>query len=282
MKQQPTLLGCFAHPDDEILGPGGTLAHYAANGVHVELVCATRGEAGEIADPALATPETLAQVREAEMRCAAATLGVHHVTFLDYRDSGMADAADNQHPDAFINAPVESVLSQLVKIIRRVKPQVIITFEPFGGYGHPDHIAIHRHTHAAFTAAANPSYQPDLGSPWPTARLFYPIVRTAFFTEMKKRMAARDLDVSFFDNLDAQRAKRWPDDNFQVVMDISHTIARKWTAFHCHRTQFGPDNLFRRLPDSEMANLLKTEYFALAVPEPAPGLLLADLFDGLG
>ena len=281
MRPPPTLLGCFAHPDDEILGPGGTLAHYAANGARVELVCATRGEAGEIADPALATPETLAQVREAEMRCSAATLGVDHVTFLDYRDSGMAGAKENERPDAFINAPADEVTAQLVAIIRRVKPQVVITFEPFGGYGHPDHVAIHHHTHAAFTAAADPAYRPDLGAPWQAARLFYPIVRTAFFMAMKERMAARGLDVSFFDNLEAQREKRWPDDKYQVVMDVAHTIARKWTAFHCHRTQFGPDNLFRRLPEGEMADLLKMEYFALAAPEPSPGLLLADLFDGL-
>ncbi len=281
MRQQPILLGCFAHPDDEILGPGGTLAHYAANGARVELVCATRGEAGEIADPALATPETLAQVREAEMRCSATTLGVDHVTFLDYRDSGMAGTKENAHPHAFINAPADSVVAQLVEIIRRIKPQIILTFEPFGGYGHPDHIAIHHHTRAAFAAAANPAYLPDLGGPWKTARLFYPIVRAAFFMAMKERMAARGLDVSFFDNLEAQAGKRWPDDHFQVVMDISSTITRKWTAFHCHRTQFGPDNLFRRLPDNEMADLLKMEYFALAAPEPTPGLLLADLFDGL-
>ena len=89
------------------------------------------------------------------------------------------------------------------------------------------------------------------------------------------------MDLSFFDRLEEWREKRWPDDNYQVTLDINHTISRKLTAFHCHHTQFGEDNLFRRLPEEEMAELLQTEYFALAYPIPDPALQLADWFDGL-
>lgn len=280
MSEQKILV-CLAHPDDEILGPGGTIARYAQNGTTVELVCATRGEAGEIADPALATPETLAKVREAELRCAAETLGIDHVTFLDYRDSGMAGTEDNQRPDAFINANAGEVVAQLVAIIRRVQPQVIITFEPFGGYGHPDHIAIHHHTHAAFEKAGDPEYRLDLGRPFQPQRLFYPLVRAAFFHEMKQRMVVHGLPTDFFDTIEERRGKGWPDDKFNVVMDVSAAVKQKMAAFACHRTQFGPDNLFRRLPESEMAELLQTEYFALARPEPSPSLKLIGLFDGL-
>jgi LmbE family N-acetylglucosaminyl deacetylase len=280
MSEQKILV-CLAHPDDEILGPGGTIARYAQNGTYVELVCATRGEAGEIADPALATPETLAGVREAELRCAAETLGIDRVTFLGYRDSGMAGTDENQRPDAFINAEADEVVAQLVAVIRRLQPQVVITFEPYGGYGHPDHIAIHHHTLAAFEKAGDADYRLDLGRPYQPQRLFYPLVRFAFFQAMKEKMEAYGLETDFFINLEERRGKGWPDDKFNVVMDVSATVARKMAAFACHRTQFGSDNLFRRLPESEMAELLQTEYFALARPELSNGRLLSDLFDGI-
>ncbi len=275
------ILVCLAHPDDEILGPGGTIARYAQNGTTVELVCATRGEAGEIADPALATPETLAEVREAELRCAAETLGIDQVTFLGYRDSGMAGTEDNQRPDAFINADADEVVAQLVAVMRRVRPQVVITFEPYGGYGHPDHIAIHHHTHAAFEKAGDVEYRLDLGRPFQPQRLFYPLVRFAFFQAMKEKMEAHGLETDFFTNLEERRGKGWPDDKFNIVMDVSATVEQKMAAFACHRTQFGSDNLFRRLPESDMAQLLQTEYFALARPQPANDLRLQGLFDGL-
>ncbi|MFQ5435176.1 MAG: PIG-L family deacetylase, partial [Anaerolineae bacterium] len=270
-----------AHPDDEILGPGGTLAHYAMNGTAVELICATRGEAGEIADPALATPETLGAVREQEMRCAAKTLGVAQVTFLGFRDSGMDGSDDNQHPQAFVNAAAEAVVPQIVAVIRRFRPQVVMTFEPWGGYGHPDHIAINRHTHAAITAAADPAYRPNLGQTWAVARLFYELLPVRHFEAMQTRMASRGLDVNWFENLQIRREKGWPDDNVQCIMDVRHTVAAKWAAFNCHRTQFGEGNLFRRLPAEEMQEILSREYFALALPEPAPDLRLHDLFAGL-
>ena len=281
MNRQKILL-CLAHPDDEILGPGGTIAQCVQNGAYVALVCATRGEAGEIADPALATPQTLAQVREQELRCAAETLGIQKVTFLGYRDSGMAGTDDNQHPGAFMIADADEVVAQLVAAMRRVRPQVVITFEPFGGYGHPDHIAIHHHTHAAFEKAGDSEYRLDLGRPFQPQRLFYPLVRAAFFHEMKEKMEERDLDTSFFTDLEANRKKNgWPDDKYNLVVDISTTIDQKMAAFACHRTQFGPDNFFRRLPEAEMKALLQKEYFALAVPQSASGRLLSDLFDGI-
>ena len=160
-----TLLALFAHPDDEAFGTGGTIAHYASDGTCVTLVCTTRGEVGEIAEGTGATPETLGEVREGELRCAAETMGISELIFLGYRDSGMVDTSENADPRAYINAPAEEVVPRLVGIIRRVQPQVVITFEPNGGYGHPDHIAIHRHTVAAFHAAADPSRYPEQGQP---------------------------------------------------------------------------------------------------------------------
>lgn len=275
------LLILYAHPDDEILGSGGATARYASEGAQVELVVATHGEAGEIADPALASPETLGEVREQEMRCAAQTLGISRVTFLGYRDSGMAGTADNQHPRAYLNSDPAEVVPCLVEIVRRFRPHVILTFEPFGGYGHPDHKTIHKHALLAVPAAADPAYRPDLGRAWDTPRLFYPLVRRPIWTAMKERMAARHLDLSFFAELEKRRAEGWPDDQYHVTLDISGKVEQKLAAFRCHATQFGPDNIFRRLPEAEMAEVLRYEYFAQALPEPTPGLKLNGLFDGL-
>lgn len=277
---QPSLLAIFAHPDDEAFGTGGTISRYAAEGVKTYLVCATRGEVGEISDPSLATPETLGQVREGELRCAAETMGVAELIFLDYRDSGMAGSQENQDARAFIHAPADEVIARLAGIMRRLQPQVVATFEPNGGYGHPDHIAIHRHTVAAFHAAADPRYRPDLGAPWQARRLFYTAIPRSFFLEMRRQLEALGEDTHDFDRFD-DPAMGWPDDQVHVRLDVASTVNAKWEALNCHRTQFGPGNLFRRLPEERVKALMSVEHYALAWPEPQPGLQLSGLFAGL-
>lgn len=277
-----SLLAVFAHPDDEAFGTGGTLARCAAAGAAVTLVCATRGEVGEIADERLATRETLGRVREEELRCAAATVGVREVIFLGYRDSGMAGTPENAHPDAYINAAEAQVVAQLVAIIRRVQPEVVVTFEPNGGYGHPDHIAIHHATVKAFHAAQEAAYRPDLGSAWAAARLFYTAIPRSFFVQMVAEMDARGVDTTEFRRFSESGAGGWPDEQVTAIVDVSATVEAKWQALHCHRTQFGPGNLFRRLPEPVVKELLAREYFAQAWPlPPAGGRVLEDLFAGL-
>lgn len=276
-----SLLAAFGHPDDEAFGTGATLAHYAALGVQVGLVCATRGEVGEIADPTLATPETLGEVREEELRCAARTLGVREVDFLGYRDSGMPGTPENADPRAFANIPAEEVVCRLVRMIRRWQPQVVITFEPGGGYGHPDHMAISRHTTAAFHAAADPAAYPDQGAAWPAARLFYTVIPRSFFAEMRDRMTALGIDTSQFARFDENKIG-WPDERVHCRMDVSDQIETKLAALQCHRTQLGPENLFRRLPEEIVKQMLSREHFSLVWPEPSSGLHLGDLFADLG
>jgi N-acetyl-1-D-myo-inositol-2-amino-2-deoxy-alpha-D-glucopyranoside deacetylase len=275
------LLALFAHPDDEAFGTGGTLACYAATGTEVTLVCATRGEVGEIADPSYATPETLGQVREAELRCAAETVGVKEVIFLGYRDSGMAGTPENADPRAFINAPADQVVPQLVGIIRRVQPQVVVTFEPNGGYGHPDHIAIHRHTVSAFHAAADPTLYPEQGAAWRAQRLFYTAIPRSFFLQMRDEMIALGMDTSEFRRFEDGGDGGWSDDQITATLEVSDTVEAKWEALNCHRTQFGPGNLFRRLPEDIVKELMSHEHFALAWPKPEPDLRLPGLFAGL-
>jgi N-acetyl-1-D-myo-inositol-2-amino-2-deoxy-alpha-D-glucopyranoside deacetylase len=274
---QQTLLAIFAHPDDEAFGSGGTLAHYAAQGARVVLVCATRGEVGEIADDSLATHETLGRVRENELRCAAQTLGISELIFLGYRDSGMAGTLQNDDPRAFMNIPADEVVSRLVSIIRRVRPQVVLTFEPNGGYGHPDHMAIHRHTLAAFHAAADAARYPEQGQTWQASHLFYTAIPRSFFLDMRHRLEAMGADTSEFARFEESGAG-WPDDKVNVMLNVADEVEAKWTALNCHRTQFGPDNLFRRLPEDEVKGMMSQEYFALSWPEPEPGLQLNDLF----
>lgn len=269
MIETPVLLACYAHPDDESFGSGGTLAYYAQRDVHVALVCATRGEVGEISDPALATPETLAAVRENELRCACQAMGFDDLTFLDYRDSGMAGTPENDDPRAFVNVEAETVIARLVGLIRQRQPQVVMTFDPQGGYGHPDHLAIHRHTVAAFHAAGDANQYPEQGLPWQPSRLFYAVIPHSTFTEIRRQMAAQGLDTSRFDNIEDQAGFKigWPDDRIDVVIDVNGTVEAKWTALHCHQTQFGTDSMFRQIPEADIKTLMSREHFVLAWPE---------------
>jgi LmbE family N-acetylglucosaminyl deacetylase len=274
------ILAIFAHPDDEAFGTGGSLSHFAAEGHRVSLICATRGEVGEISDPSLATPETLGDVREGELRCAAETMGIVELILLDYRDSGMLNSAGNQDPRAFINAPAEKVVYQLVECIRRIQPDVIVTFEPHGGYGHPDHIAIHRHTVTAFHAASDPSFASELGNAWQTSRLFYTAIPRSFFLELRgqiEAMGGDSADMDWLENPDLG----WPDEEITVVLDVSSTVDSKWEALNCHRTQFGPANLFRRIPENTVKILMSKEHFLLAWPEPTPGLVMDSPLAGM-
>jgi N-acetyl-1-D-myo-inositol-2-amino-2-deoxy-alpha-D-glucopyranoside deacetylase len=273
-----SLFAVFAHPDDEAFATGATLAHYAAHGTQATLVCTTNGDVGEIADPALATPDTLWQVRQDELRCASGLLGVHDLVFLNYRDSGMAGTPENDDPRAFANAPAEEVVGRLVGLIRRRQPQVVVTFDPSGGYGHPDHLAAHRHTVAAFHAAGDPAQYPAAGQPWPPARLFYAVTPRSFWQQMVEQMKAAGEDVSGWER-DPEEAWGWPDEQVTVALTLPDTVEAKLAALACHATQFGPDNPFRKLPEQTVRELMSHEYFALAWPEPTGRL--ADLFEGL-
>jgi LmbE family N-acetylglucosaminyl deacetylase len=162
IKSKKRLLAVLAHPDDESFGMGGTLALYAQRGVEVHLICATRGEVGETPPGFERNDRSIAEMRMDELRCAGQILGLEKVHFLNYRDSGMPGSADNHHPRALAAAPLEQVAQEIAGYIRKLKPQVVLTFDPFGGYGHPDHIAIQRATENAFYLAGEDTLIEDL------------------------------------------------------------------------------------------------------------------------
>jgi LmbE family N-acetylglucosaminyl deacetylase len=168
MDEKKVILTVLAHPDDETFGMGGTLALYASKGIEVDLICATRGEVGDVPEDMMTGFSSVAELREHELLEATKFLGLTHVDFLDYRDSGMPGSEDNHHLQALAAAPLEEVTGKVVQYIRKYKPQIVLTFDPIGGYRHPDHIAIQQATEKAFFAAGKsdlfpgefPAYDP--------------------------------------------------------------------------------------------------------------------------
>jgi N-acetyl-1-D-myo-inositol-2-amino-2-deoxy-alpha-D-glucopyranoside deacetylase len=188
MERQRTLVLVGAHPDDETFGMGAALAHYVQKGYKVYYVCATRGEAGEAGPEYLQGYQTIGELRTAELKCAEKTLGLTGVIFLGYRDSGMAGSEDNKNPQAFINAPLEQATGRVVKILRELKPEVVVTSDPAGGYGHPDHIMAHKVTLKAFHAAGDAVQYKDAGPVFQPQKLYYSIFPHGFMRFMVKLM----------------------------------------------------------------------------------------------
>ncbi|HNB53254.1 MAG TPA: PIG-L family deacetylase [Anaerolineales bacterium] len=260
----PTLLILLAHPDDET-GCSGTMMTALAQGWRVVLACATRGEEGEIADPKLATRENLWQVREAELRCACQILGVDEVVFLDYCDSGMDGSPSNENPKSFMQAQPAIVHQQLVQLIRRTRPEAVITFEPYGIYGHPDHIAMSRFATTAFNLAGDTSFYPEGGPPWQARQLFYFVIPTPWFAKVRDQMKALGLDTSGFDSL-AQFLRPSLDTQITHILDVSTFVPQKMASLRCHQTQIGPDSGFYHLMKPEFMSLHGQEHYIQIYP----------------
>lgn len=170
-----TILAVLAHPDDESFGLGGTLALYTQKGYYVYYLCATRGEAGTVDEEHLRGFSSTAEMRTDELMRAAKHLGLKDVFFLGYRDSGMPGTEENKHPDAQINHSINEVAGRVVKYIRELKPHVVLTHDPIGGYKHPDHIHIHKATKLAFEKADDASFHPEAGLPFKPRALYYQV-----------------------------------------------------------------------------------------------------------
>src|ERR1700722_13014638 len=177
MPDQRCLLSVHAHPDDESSKGPATVARYHDQGVHTVLVCCTGGEEGDILNPAMDRPEVrenMAEFRRLELAAATAIIGYDELVYLGYRDSGMPESEANKNPESFAMAPLDEAVGRLVKIIRRVRPQVLVSYpDEQNRYPHPDHIRVHEISVIAFDAAADPGAYPEAGAPYAPAKMYY-------------------------------------------------------------------------------------------------------------
>ncbi len=240
-KSKATLLAVLAHPDDESFGMGGTLALYSRRGDNVYLVCATRGEVGTVDPEYMQGYDSVAELREAELRCAAQHLGLKGVRFLGYRDSGMPGSPDNRHPDAQVAHPLDEVAGRIVKHIRELKPDVVLTFDPIGGYRHPDHIHVHQATTLAFEHADDPSFHPECGLPFKPRALYYHVFPHKFLRVATRIMPIFGADPRRFGRNRDVDLKALTEFDFptHVKINVGPVSKIKAAAGGCHASQGG-------------------------------------------
>lgn len=280
---QKIILAVLAHPDDESFGMGGTLALYAQRGAAVHLICGTRGEAGEVDEKLLDGFASIAERREFELHCAAEKLGLTTVHFLEYRDSGMAGSAENQHPNALAAAPLDDVAGKIALLMRQIKPQVVLTFSPNGGYGHPDHIAIQRATVKAFHLSSDATFVSDLPV-WQPDKLYFSIMPMVWI-----KLAARILPLLGKDprrigrNQDIDLIAILQDSDYPIHarINIRQALTQREEAALCHSSQLDGAAM-RRGPLRWISLLMpQKDYFMRAYPEVKGKLRESDLFEGI-
>jgi LmbE family N-acetylglucosaminyl deacetylase len=281
------MLISFAHPDDESFGMGGAIAMYAERGVEITLICATNGDVGTVDAEFLEGYDSIAELRIDELRCAAETLGIKEVITYGYRDSGMMGAPENNHPDCLWQADEDVVVERIVRDIRRTRPHVVITFDPFGGYGHPDHIFMHRATTRAFHAAGDPDQFPehiaDGLEPYRPQKLYYntfprlPLQLRIWWMRLRgedPRRLGRNKDLDLQAVLEHREPSHARLDlrGYQPVWDA---------AAGCHASQQNPRQT-ESLLDKLNRFIFRHQNFTRAWPEPnGREPLEHDLFEGI-
>ena len=283
MTAELRLLTIHAHPDDEASKGAATVGRYVAEGVEATLVCCTGGEAGSILNPAMDRPEVIenmAQVRREELDRSAEAIGFHEVVMLGYRDSGMPDSPENADPRCFARAPEDEAVERLVRIIRRTRPQVILTYgDEQSGYPHPDHLRVHDISIIAWDAAGDPDRFPDAGEPWTPSKLYYSTWARARFTAMHEAFLANELE-SPFDQKWFDRPSQ--DHKITTRIDITGYYGVRSAALRAHATQIDPaERFWFGLTDEIAEAAYPFEDFELAasrVPTKTPE---DDLFAGL-
>ena len=280
---KPKILAVLAHPDDETFGMGGTLALYARRGCEVYLVCATRGEVGTVDAVHMGGHGSIAELRGWELQCAAEQLGLKAVLFLDYRDSGMPGSPDNRHPDALVAHSLDEVAGRIVEHIRTLKPDVVLTFDPIGGYRHPDHIHVHHATTTAFERSDDAAFHPESGSPFKPRALYYSVFPHRFLRIITRLMPLVGVNPRRFGrNKDIDlRALAAFDFPVHVQIDIRSVAKAKTAASACHASQGGMTmrqglmGLVTRLAGE------RENYMRAFPPVGAQGRPQADLFEGI-
>jgi N-acetyl-1-D-myo-inositol-2-amino-2-deoxy-alpha-D-glucopyranoside deacetylase len=266
-----TLLLVHAHPDDEAISTGGAMLKARADGHRVVLVTATRGEAGEIynMDEASTRPR-LGEVRTKELEAAGQLLGVNRGEFLDYRDSGMVGTPENDDPRSFHQAPLNEAAAKLAAILREERPDVVVTYDADGTYGHPDHIKAHLVTNAALDLLEKEGWRPS--------KLYYTgIPRTL----MQQFMESLPEDARRQEQEGTIRIPGTPDELITTQVDVGEYVDRKREAFAAHVTQNDPNSWFTTMADQIYRLAFGTEYYRLARGNPGSKLPENDLFMGV-
>jgi N-acetyl-1-D-myo-inositol-2-amino-2-deoxy-alpha-D-glucopyranoside deacetylase len=307
----PTLMTVHAHPDDEVIGTGGTMARAVREGRRVVLVTCTRGEMGEIVVPELDTEDNhrrLGELRAAELERAMAALGVTEWDNLGYRDSDMMGRPGNRDPRSFWQADIDEAIGRMTWMIRRYRPDVITTYNDYGGYGHPDHIRTHLVAVGGFERAGDPAWYPaqlapehggtgapaEEGglAPWAPAKLYEQALPASLRTAIRDRMEALG-ERSFWtppeDATEEQRAEfeahaarmLVPDEAITAWIDVDDVLDQRWDAMRAHATQISDQNPFVRFGKEAWAEFWHREAFVRRESRgPAPDHE-TDLFAGL-
>jgi len=287
------ILFVHAHPDDETIGNGATMARYAAEGAHVTLVTCTLGEEGEVLVPELAhlaadRDDLLGRKRVQELATAMEALGVTDHRYLGgagrYRDSGMMGLPTNERPDSFWQADLDEAAGQLVAVIREVRPQVVVTYDENGGYGHPDHIQAHRVAMRAVALAGEGSHGAD--EPWQVAKVYWNLVPRSvlqrWIEALREEGATNFFDVESADELPFAA----PDELVTTVVDAAMQVEAKLAAMRAHATQIAVDGPFFALSNNIGLQAWGLEYYRCvlgeAIPDPDdPDGRETDLFAGV-
>jgi LmbE family N-acetylglucosaminyl deacetylase len=258
------LLFCLAHPDDESFGSGPFIAKCAAEGVQVSLICATNGDVGHVDPEKLAGYKSIAELRMAELDCAAQVLGLHEVIRFGYRDSGMMHSPDNNHPAALWQAEHDVLTDQVIEVIERTRPQVVVTFNKFGGYGHPDHIKIQRATVAAFHKLKGKPNAPQklYYTSFPVGLIRFGVGLMRLLGRNPRKMGVnKDLDfVAVLDAVEPTHAR----------VDVGAYVDVGMKASACHGSQISPRSGFP-LARFLSRRALSTSLFTRVEPSPADG-----------
>jgi N-acetyl-1-D-myo-inositol-2-amino-2-deoxy-alpha-D-glucopyranoside deacetylase len=294
-----TLMTVHAHPDDESIGTGGTMAKAVHDGHRVVLVTGTRGELGEIVVPEMDTPDNhrrLGEIRAGELEAAMAVLGVTEWENLGYRDSGMMDDAGNRDPRSYWQADLDEAARRLTWLIRQYRPDVVTTYNKFGGYGHPDHIRTHDVAIRAFARSGDPSWyaeQIEGGlEAWAPAKLYEQAIPASVRKQMNDRLTElgvesfwlppKDLTPEQLTEFEARMAMMLvPDDTITTWIDISSTIDQKWEATRRHVTQISAESPFMKFGLDGWRESWNKESYILRESTVATSLPESDLFAGL-
>jgi N-acetyl-1-D-myo-inositol-2-amino-2-deoxy-alpha-D-glucopyranoside deacetylase len=282
-----------AHPDDECIGNGASMARYVAEGAHVTLVTCTRGEEGEVLVPELATlaahhDDELGAHRETELAAAMAELGVADYRFLGgagrYRDSGMMGLPTNDRPDCFWRADVDEAAGHLVAVIREVRPQALATYNDNGGYGHPDHIQAHRVAFRGVELAADATYRPDLGEAWQVPKVYENALPKSYLARGLEAMKEAGLDFFGVDSIDDMPMAD-PDESVTTRVDARPFEPAKMRALAAHATQVTVDGPFFALSNNIGNQAFGYEFYRLVQGEVSEPYdedgRETDLFNGL-